>query len=599
MDFPGLFEELANDDSDRQRTARKAVALAGTRVRHRFAKFLSEAGSPQERDARLSLVEDDLAQTIEAACAECGHDDVDGVKTAIFAGLEPVASVKTASHESARRPRMCPYHKEVTDIALAAGDPTAGFNAMAQHAWTGNHCQGGDYEGAKCNFKPDMVTQSYWDNKAEQAEHRRVEREEAQRLQEAQPIAPEPEWDQLDELHGEDDTNYSDEPSAIGEGAEPEFQTQELMPMAASTKEAEALKTVDVTQGGEGPTPKMDKRKWTVDNVTPLETEGEGSPHPTKRVDIAERVDYSNEDPLEGSHAVTEHQDVTKKAPTQHGQGGSWSTNKGVNPVSSRVARGDEVFFHSGVLSPLNKIEQRFPGITINGQPVFPDGPLEDYSAHPLYMQKQQGVLGHPDPAIDPLLRHMGETDGAGLGGDPNSYLKAIAKALKAEGRWPAAPGQVQGSVQKHSPGKQHMPGVSPKRNRQYEHIKERCLADGGSEEECKELAARTVNKQRSEHGETKSHTGANEDWFRYKNEGGPYYAPDRELNADLCPQCEEADMDYDESTGEHHCRNCDYVEHAPEVNRLESAVDVEKNPLRDFIPEEQVQEAVAEYEEA
>jgi hypothetical protein len=58
--------------------------------------------------------------------------------------------------------------------------------------------------------------------------------------------------------------------------------------------------------------------------------------------------------------------------------------------------------------------------------------------------------------------------------------------------------------LRKEAPGDQHLPAASPKRNRQYEHIKDSCLESGKSEEECKELAARTVNKQRAEHGETK-----------------------------------------------------------------------------------------------
>lgn len=47
--------------------------------------------------------------------------------------------------------------------------------------------------------------------------------------------------------------------------------------------------------------------------------------------------------------------------------------------------------------------------------------------------------------------------------------------------------------------------GSSPKRERQYEHIKESYEDRGVSEEEAEERAARTVNKQRAEHGETKS----------------------------------------------------------------------------------------------
>jgi hypothetical protein len=47
--------------------------------------------------------------------------------------------------------------------------------------------------------------------------------------------------------------------------------------------------------------------------------------------------------------------------------------------------------------------------------------------------------------------------------------------------------------------------GSSPKRERQYEHIKESYEERGISEDEAEERAARTVNKQRAEAGETKS----------------------------------------------------------------------------------------------
>lgn len=43
------------------------------------------------------------------------------------------------------------------------------------------------------------------------------------------------------------------------------------------------------------------------------------------------------------------------------------------------------------------------------------------------------------------------------------------------------------------------------KRDRQYEHIKDSYEDKGVSKGEAEERAARTVNKTRSEHGETKS----------------------------------------------------------------------------------------------
>ncbi len=47
--------------------------------------------------------------------------------------------------------------------------------------------------------------------------------------------------------------------------------------------------------------------------------------------------------------------------------------------------------------------------------------------------------------------------------------------------------------------------GSSPKRERQYEHIKESYKERGVSNDEAEERAARTVNKERREHGETKA----------------------------------------------------------------------------------------------
>lgn len=47
--------------------------------------------------------------------------------------------------------------------------------------------------------------------------------------------------------------------------------------------------------------------------------------------------------------------------------------------------------------------------------------------------------------------------------------------------------------------------GSSPKRERQYEHIKDSALDRGASEKRAKEIAARTVNKERARHGESKT----------------------------------------------------------------------------------------------
>ncbi|MFI6602470.1 plasmid stabilization protein [Nonomuraea sp. NPDC050536] len=47
--------------------------------------------------------------------------------------------------------------------------------------------------------------------------------------------------------------------------------------------------------------------------------------------------------------------------------------------------------------------------------------------------------------------------------------------------------------------------GSSPKRERQYEHIKDSARKRGTSEKRAKEIAARTVNKERARAGESKT----------------------------------------------------------------------------------------------
>jgi len=53
-------------------------------------------------------------------------------------------------------------------------------------------------------------------------------------------------------------------------------------------------------------------------------------------------------------------------------------------------------------------------------------------------------------------------------------------------------------------PGRQHVKGVGPKEQRQYEHILESAKDDGRYGKRAKEVAARTVLKHHKEAGHTK-----------------------------------------------------------------------------------------------
>lgn len=109
------------------------------------------------------------------------------------------------------------------------------------------------------------------------------------------------------------------------------LQQQAQQPMA-SVKESEALKTIDVEQS-EGPSPKIDKRKWTPENVKVMDTEESGSPHPTIEQDVTEPAIYNtqvfeDDGRLDQTDAVTEKQDVTKGTGFSSDKAhGNWPSN--------------------------------------------------------------------------------------------------------------------------------------------------------------------------------------------------------------------------------------------------------------------------------
>lgn len=61
----------------------------------------------------------------------------------------------------------------------------------------------------------------------------------------------------------------------------------------------------------------------------------------------------------------------------------------------------------------------------------------------------------------------------------------------------------------------------SKKRERQYEHIRSSLLDRGHSEDEAEEIAARTVNKERAQHGESETASRSSTDDLSAGRRGG------------------------------------------------------------------------------
>jgi hypothetical protein len=96
---------------------------------------------------------------------------------------------------AARRPKMCPFHGDLTELALELGDPTAAVSGMSRHMYGPNSCKGqwDQDRNHKCRYKAPMLKQEYWDQKDAQAEERKRLREEQTLQQPVQQVAPDAE----------------------------------------------------------------------------------------------------------------------------------------------------------------------------------------------------------------------------------------------------------------------------------------------------------------------------------------------------------------------------------------------------------------------
>lgn len=343
-----FFESLAAEQHEERTAKRRAVIVAKARVDERMGSFLRAASNMDEFRARLDLVMEDVEGIVATAGEEYGITEGGPILDSVVASFYPeevTQRIASTQHE-ARKPKMCPYHSEVTQISLAQGEPQAGFNAMAQHAWGQKHCQG-EWEG-KCNFKPEMTTQKYWDDKAEAAEQRKREREE-QRAQEAELQAEAPVVEEVNEEEsavgvGIDEVSEDTGDVDVGFDATTTEPVEEV-PMAMAASHVGDKVATEATGLGE-PSPKMDKRLWTPQNVRKIEdVDDSNGSHPTKTVDPTEPIEATNDGDLsEIGEQVTEHQGLpssenagfdAKKLDGE--QGGTFPKGNQADPVTSKA----------------------------------------------------------------------------------------------------------------------------------------------------------------------------------------------------------------------------------------------------------------------
>lgn len=335
-----FLDAIALDESTHRTASRKAIVLAKHRADKMFGTFIAAQG-----ETALEYLEEDLKGVVQAACEETGHEDVDGVYAQILGdfakSVHPADSTpKEASVHESRKPKMCKWHKDVVDISLAAEDARAGFDAMAQH-WGGpRHCEGEGYEGEKCNFKPQMTTQAYWDTKSEKAEERKNQRAEQAEQDALEQTIP-PEAVEVDEEITVEPSEAPVDEAPTTDAEVIDFPVQEAPEAVSEVPMSMAAKTADDTTGLGGPEPVINKERWTPQSVPALEgVDDADGPNPTKRKDIVEPIKAENADKLEEiGEQQTEHQELSEDTGPSPEKGvGTFPKGDQANPVTQSVA---------------------------------------------------------------------------------------------------------------------------------------------------------------------------------------------------------------------------------------------------------------------
>ncbi len=304
-----LFSVDASHQHEERAAARHASVLSHQRVTSQFDAFLKGAANDEDLAMRYYLIEGDLRRTIEAACEECGHGDADGILSAVEQHIAGGAFCDDCRKWKNGPKALCSCGEddgesegEETEAKTAAGSPDGkmfscpGCGGTVQYQIGNSNVFRGLASGNKCNNC------------------------------------------------GEPTRNFIREDQ---EGFGKKFGPFDKLPKKGSLEWRVA--TDGITDLG-GPIPKMDKGNAGDERGNkkqdPINTDG--GPYKTVRQDIHEPADLTNQDFLEQTEAVTDHDvDVTKGTETggvTKGETGSWTGTKGMaSPVTSHFLSDDDI----------------------------------------------------------------------------------------------------------------------------------------------------------------------------------------------------------------------------------------------------------------
>lgn len=295
-EFVDLFQVLAADDFDDRRSSRKAVAIAVKRATTRFSGFLAAAEDKTDYEARIDLIDDELSDVVDEACEDMGHEGKDAVLATVRDQLTAAGGFcdECKSWKSGPKAGCTCGDGEGQKIEDEAADDRRARTAGARPL------EGRGLRG------PNAVVPT---NTYREPQHG-----------EPHPSAPNFGYDYYQGKYVPKDAlgsaPYGQQPNGVQMGA--------------------SVHTAEDNLGGKGaPSPKIDKRKWTPNNVK-KDFDNDGGPHPTVHQDIMDTPDWTEDDFLAQTDAVTEHQDADKSWTGEMHHTDTWTGTKDqASPVTS------------------------------------------------------------------------------------------------------------------------------------------------------------------------------------------------------------------------------------------------------------------------
>ncbi len=301
----GIFESLAADQHDIRLASRRALVLSRDRIDQRLGRFLGASRSQAEFDARYSLVGEDFAGIVHVACDEVGHGDPWSVVKTLHDHYRTAGNGDVGSPEEDLEEDL-----EMPEEAGSEGEDEIGPKPKKSKK---------EKKKAKKNKKK---------NKGK------------------------PPWlkddDDSDDDGGDSDHDDDDELSFAASAAD-------AVPLASKTavddgdsssKETEDLsgKEGDGNTGLSGPSPKMDKARWTPKSVKPIDVPSKR--HPTVQKDVIKVIPKENEGPPGDASKIDEANSLTEKETLPTGKGlddaGFAGNNMPSGPHTDQWGKGDQ-----------------------------------------------------------------------------------------------------------------------------------------------------------------------------------------------------------------------------------------------------------------